>query len=208
MSFQGFTPLDFQTFTINGLEPRMEAIRERIQPKFKSIGDTLLDDVSILAGSEMHLHIAQHLRRKTNAPKDTWMAFSSNKRGYKQHPHFQVGLFDDHLFIWFALIYELPHKQAIATTYLQQLQQVIDIIPQDYVISLDHTKKDSLIAGNLSATDWEHMLVKFRDVKKTELLVGRHFQANDSLLADGEAFIHVVKETITELMPLYRLASL
>jgi uncharacterized protein YktB (UPF0637 family) len=208
MSFQGFTPLDFQTFTINGLEPRMEGIRERIQPKFKSIGDALLDDVSILAGNEMHLHIAKHLRRKTNAPKDSWMAFSSNKRGYKQHPHFQVGLFDDHLFIWFALIYELPHKKEIAKIYLQQLQQVINFIPQDYVISLDHTKKDSLIAGNLSATDWEHILVKFRDVKKTELLVGRHFQANDSLLANGEAFIHAVKETIIELMPLYRLASL
>lgn len=208
MSFQGFTPSDFQTFTIDGLEARMEAIRERIQPKFKAIGEALLDDVSLLAGNEMHLHIAKHLRRKTNAPKDTWMAFSSNKRGYKQHPHFQVGLFDDHLFIWFALIYELPHKQAIASTYLQQLQQFIDIIPQHYVISLDHTKKESLPAGNLSETDWEHALVKFRDLKKTELLIGRHLQANDPVLTDGEAFIETVKETITELMPLYRLAIL
>nr|MBU5222976.1 DUF1054 family protein [Vibrio cholerae] len=32
MSFTGFTQKDFDTFTIDGLDARMEAIQERIQP--------------------------------------------------------------------------------------------------------------------------------------------------------------------------------
>src|SRR5690606_31613238 len=95
MQFTGFTQQDFDTFHIEGLEDRMEAIQQRIQPKFQAIGDVLTDDLSAMVGSEMYLHIAKHARRTVNPPKDTWLAIAGNKRGYKQHPHFQVGLFDD-----------------------------------------------------------------------------------------------------------------
>src|SRR5690625_5408059 len=77
----------------------MTAIQERIQPKFKKIGEALTEDVRAMVGSDMHLHIAKHARRTVNPPNDTWMAIAGNKRGYKKHPHFQVGLWDDHLFI-------------------------------------------------------------------------------------------------------------
>lgn len=208
MSFTGFTQSDFDTFSIDGLEPRMEAIRSRIQPKFQALGEELCDDVAMLAGEEMFVHIAKHARRKTNAPKDTWMAICHNKRGYKQHPHFQVGLFDDHLFIWFALIYEAPNKQVIASTMLNNLDEVIETIPANYVISTDHMQKQATAIANLDEQGWHNIMVRFRDVKKAELLVGRHFAPNDPLLADGEKFVQMVKETFTTLMPLYKLANM
>ena len=121
MKFEGFTYNDFDTFNIEGLSNRMEAIQGRIQPKFRAIGEPLTQDLSILLGNEMFLHIARHLRRKVNPPNDTWLAICNNKRGYKQHPHFQVGLYDDHLFIWLAFIYELPNKQKIASTFLDNI---------------------------------------------------------------------------------------
>lgn len=96
MDFTGFMEEDFDAFTIDGLDERMEAIRERIQPKFKSIGDELSGPLSEMTGKEMHVHIAKHARRTKNPPNDTWMAFCHDKRGYKKHPHFQIGLFDDH----------------------------------------------------------------------------------------------------------------
>lgn len=208
MSFNGFQQTDFDTFAIDGLELRMAAIRERIQPKFKAIGEALCDDVSLLAGNEMFVHIAKHARRKINPPKDTWMAFCHNKRGYKQHPHFQVGLFDDHVFIWFALIYELPHKQAIADHFLAQIKKVTRTIPSNYVLSFDHMKKDAIPFGQLKKSEWIACLTKFRNVKKAELLIGRHFKANDLILHDGHRFIHCVRETFETLMPLYRLAMI
>src|SRR5690606_32833899 len=140
MNLQGFQHKDFETFLINGLDERMEAIRDRIQPKFKEIGTELVDHLSTKLGNEMFLHIAKHARRTVNPPKDTWLAIANNKRGYKKHPHFQLGLFDDHLFIWLAYIYELPNKENIAQKFIDQFNDLKQL-PGDFVISLDHTKK-------------------------------------------------------------------
>lgn len=203
MNFIGFTQNDFDTFNIEGLEQRMSAIQERIQPKFQAIGDILVDDLSAMIGSEMHLHIARHARRTVNPPQDTWMALAGNKRGYKKHPHFQVGLWGDHLFIWLAFIYELPHKTNIASTFLSQLDELNELIPQDYVISLDHMKKDAVTKESI---DLEKALIRFRDVKKAEFLVGQHIKPNDPILQNGDDFIQLVKDTFETLIPIYRMA--
>ena len=162
MKFDGFNQNDFETFTIDGLEERMEAIQTRIQPKFKEIGQELTDSLSAKIGSEMFLHIAKHARRTVNPPKDTWLAIAGNKRGYKQHPHFQLGLFDDHVFIWLAYIYELPHKSSIANTFLENIDQFSTAIPKDFVVSMDHMKKES---SSITEIDLEKSLIRFRDVK-------------------------------------------
>jgi uncharacterized protein YktB (UPF0637 family) len=206
MSFAGFVQADFDTFSIDGLDARMEAIRGRIQPKFKVIGEKLCDNVAMLAGNEMFLHIAKHARRKVNPPVDTWMALCHNKRGYKQHPHFQIGLFDDRVFIWLALIYELPNKKAIAGNFLEQIGEISEMIPAEFVLSFDHMKKDAVSAGSLTEEALEEALIRFRDVKKAELLVGRHIMAGQPVLKDGEAFVQLAKDTFTTLMPLYRMA--
>ncbi|UQZ87170.1 hypothetical protein SK3146_06467 [Paenibacillus konkukensis] len=206
MAFQGFTQADFDVFTTPGLEARMEGIQGLIQPKFKAIGDALCDETAVLAGDEMFLHIAKHARRTVNAPVDTWMALCHNKRGYKQHPHFQVGLFDDRVFVWLALIYELPEKQAIARAYLNELDRLRDIIPSDYKLSFDHMKKDAVAFGELSDNELQAELERFRDVKKAELLIGRTLLSSDPVLADGEQFLDLVRQTIRTLMPLYQTA--
>ncbi|WP_246944111.1 YktB family protein [Bacillus pinisoli] len=206
MTFNGFKQEDFQTFFIEGLDERMEAIKENIQPKFRKIGSILTDDLAVLTGNEMYLHIAKHARRTVNPPKDTWLAICHDKRGYKKHPHFQVGLFDDHVFIWLAYIYELPNKEEMAEKLLKHTDKIFKDIPREYVLSQDHMKKDSLKMDELSRSDFEKVLQRFKNVKKAEFLVGRHFSANDPLLKDGEAFIHTVKETYQTLMPIYRLS--
>jgi uncharacterized protein YktB (UPF0637 family) len=203
MQFNGFTQQDFETFKINGLDERMNAIRERIQPKFKAIGEVLKDDLTVLIGYDMFLHIAKHARRTKNPPNDTWLAISHNKRGYKSHPHFQVGLFDDHVFIWLAYIYELPNKHTIAQKFLDHLNTMYKTIPNDFMISLDHTKKD---AQSMKDIDLENALIRFRDVKKAEFLVGRHIEANDPILKDGEKFLNLTRETFKTLIPLYKLS--
>ena len=203
MQFNGFTKNDFDTFTIEGLSARMTAIQERIQPKFQAIGQPLTDDLSATLGNEMYLHIAKHLRRSVNPPNDTWMAIAANKRGYKQHPHYQIGLYDDHVFVWLAFIYELPNKKNIASTFLKNMKTIKSTIPNDYVISLDHMKKD---ATTMKDIDLKESLERFRDVKKAELLIGRHFAPNDPRLTDGEEFLKVAKETFETLIPLYKLS--
>lgn len=203
MPFEGFTQHDFDTFKIAGLDHRMKAIQERIQPKFKIIGERLTDDLSAMIGSEMYLHVARHARRTVNPPQDTWLAICNNKRGYKQHPHFQIGVFDDHVFMWLAFIYEMPRKTNIAKEFLQQISTIKQIIPNEFVVSLDHMKKDAVSWTEL---DLQTALERFRDVKKAEFLVGKHIYVGDSILDDGEAFIQLAKETFETLIPLYKIA--
>lgn len=205
--FTGFTEKDFETFSIDGLDDRMTAIQERIQPKFKEIGEVLCDDIATISGNEMFLHIAKHARRTVNPPNDTWMAICHNKRGYKKHPHFQIGLFDDHVFIWFALIYEVPNKKQIAETFLDHIDSIYETIPKDFVISLDHMKKEATSLSDIDKIDFENKLTRFRDVKKVEFLVGRHIRANDPILKDGDQFLNIAKNTMKTLMPLYKKSS-
>ncbi|MFC4025422.1 YktB family protein [Oceanobacillus longus] len=201
MAFRGFDQKDFHTFTIEGLDARMEAIQTRIQPKFQEIGSEIVDYLAAKLGNEVYLHIAKHARRTVNPPKDTWMAIADNKRGYKKHPHFQIGLFDDHVFIWLALIYELPNKKEIAETLITKYDNIKQL-PNNFVVSLDHMEKDSIRINDLELKDLE----RFRDVKKAEFLIGRHFSSGDQLLADGDKFLDTVKETYDKLIPFYQLA--
>ncbi|HAM82111.1 YktB family protein [Ornithinibacillus bavariensis] len=201
MGSTGFTKSDFDTFKIDGLDARMEAIQTNIQPKFREIGYELVDFLSTRLGNEVYLHIAKHARRTVNPPKDTWLAISNNKRGYKKHPHFQVGLFDDHLFIWLACIYELDFKQAIAKEFLKSYTQ-IKKLPADFVISFDHMKKDAISLGELEKKHLE----RFRGVKKAEFLIGRRLLPNNPIVSDGEALVKLVKETYELLIPFYQKA--
>ncbi|MHA6252059.1 YktB family protein [Oceanobacillus sp. CAU 1775] len=201
MGFSGFTEHDFNTFLIDGLDARMEAIQNRIQPKFQILGEELTQELSMKLGNEMYLHIARHARRTVNPPNDTWLAICDNKRGYKKHPHFQVGLFDDRLFIWLALIYELPSKQNIAKAFLDSYNDIKDL-PDDFAVSLDHMKKDFISLDDLS----EKHLNRFRDVKKAELLVGRVLNFDDPIVQDGDKLLKTIKDTYQDLIPFYQLA--
>ncbi|MBR7798098.1 MAG: YktB family protein [Bacillota bacterium] len=201
MVFNGFEKKDFDTFFIDGLESRMEAIQTRIQPKFQEIGSFLADYLATQVGNEVFVHIAKHARRTVNPPKDTWLAIAANKRGYKKHPHFQVGLFDDHVFIWLALIYELDHKSAIAQTFINSFDELKQL-PKNFVVSLDHMKKDAKSIEDLELKD----VKRFRDVKKAEFLVGLHLDRNDDRVYDGDAFLHQATSTIDSLLPFYKKA--
>ena len=201
MNISGFEKRDFSVFGIDGLSERMEGIQTRIQPKFKQLGSELVDDLSAHLGNEVYLHIAKHARRTVNPPQDTWLAIADNKRGYKKHPHFQVGLFDDHLFIWLAFIYELDGKESIAKEFIANFDQLKQL-PNDFVVSLDHMKKGSLDIEDL---EMKH-LERFRDVKKAELLLGRHLDKNNPNVQNGEKLLSIIKDTFHTLIPFYQKA--
>nr|WP_245301417.1 DUF1054 domain-containing protein [Virgibacillus natechei] len=201
VTFEGFTKNDFAAFSIDGLDARMEAIQTRIQPKFKEIGSYLVDYLSAELGNEVYLHIAKHARRTVNPPNDTWLAIADNKRGYKKHPHFQVGLFDDHLFIWLAFIYELDHKRQIAEAFVDSFEEIKQL-PNNYVVSMDHMKKDAIKIENL---DIKHV-ERFRDVKKAEFLIGQQLPVDDLRVVDGDKFLEMAKDTYKKLLPFYQKA--
>ncbi|WP_226578368.1 YktB family protein [Halobacillus litoralis] len=203
-TFNGFTQEDFDVFSIPGLENRMEALRDRLSPKLEAIAAELAPDVTAMTGDEMYVHVAKHARRKTNPPNDTWAALASNKRGYKKLPHFQVGLWETHVFIWFAVIYESPIKQDFAYKLEQKKSEILSSLPEDFVWSVDHTKPEAIPHSDVDGDKFSSMTERLKSVKKAEILCGRQLTRGDERLKDPEAFINFCRETFQTLEPFYR----
>lgn len=196
---------DFDVFTIDGLEPRMTALIENVRPKFEQLGQMYAAYFSMQLGEEFYPHVAKHARRTTNPPNDSWVAFAPYKRGYKALPHFQIGLFDTHIFINLAVIYEAPNKTNIATSLLENMN-IIEKLPETFYISGDHmSPKTDLISESLENGLAEKLITRFRDVKKGELIIGLKVLSEDAIKLSNKELLQQIEETFDALLPLYKL---
>ncbi|WP_270172115.1 YktB family protein [Paenibacillus sp. SYP-B4298] len=205
-AFYGFAPEDFDVFAIEGLEPRMEALIRLVRPKLHLLGDRLAPSLSVLCQEEMYAHVAKHARRTINPPNDTWVAFAANKRGYKAHPHFQVGMFESHLFIQFAIIYECRNKQQFAREALERLEELRQIVPGHYVWSGDHMVAGGTPHREMTDEALRTLIARLQQVKAAEVLCGLELNRHDPLLQDGERLITTIEQTFETLLPLYRMS--
>lgn len=200
-----FTEKDFNVFHIDGFQERMDALIETIRPKLQVLGDYFSPKLSIMTGEEILPHVAKHARRTVNPPNDTWVAFSSNKRGYKMLPHFQIGLWGTHLFVWFAIIYEAPNKVEYGKKLEDMAGQLIKMIPQEFVWSIDHMKPDAIPHHELKETDLISMFQRLQTVKKAEILCGIHIPREDAAKLNEDELLDTIQNTFETLLPLYKL---
>ncbi|SFJ05728.1 YktB family protein [Thermoflavimicrobium dichotomicum] len=206
MTIPGFTESDFAVFQIDGLEARMQALREQIQPKFAAIGQEIQPFLTTLLQEPVYIHIAKHARRTVHPPDETWVAWAPHKRGYKAHPHFQLGLRNTHLFIWFALIYECDKKKTFARHLLQQMDEIWPNIPRHFYLSLDHTRPEMTAIRDLSTEAVQQILERLERVKKAEFLCGAVIPKDEAVHLNGRELVQRMEATYKSLYPLYQLA--
>ncbi len=205
MEFNGFKASDFNVFKVDGLEQRMEALIERIRPKLDKLGTHFSSELSVMTGEEIFPHVAKHARRTINPPNDTWVAFATSKRGYKMLPHFQIGLWETHIFVWFAIIYEASSKEAYGKRFQEEATFIKEHIPQNYVWSIDHTKPEVKVHQDLSETDLINMFERLQKVKKAELLCGIQIPREQALHMSGDELIDTIHDAFVTLLPLYKI---
>ncbi|WP_145322904.1 YktB family protein [Paenibacillus xylanexedens] len=206
MTFLGFNSKDFDVFQVPGLEPRMEVLIERVRPKLEVLGTELAPYLTELCGEEMYVHVAKHARRTVNPPKDTWVSWASSKRGYKALPHFEVGMFDTHIFVIFAIIYESPNKSTFAEGLERQLDEVRSTLPGEYYWSMDHMAPHGTLQKDMQDEDYETIITKLKTVKKAEVMCGLRIDRDDPLVADGDKFLETARSTFLTLLPLYKMS--
>ncbi|MFL0507336.1 YktB family protein [Ureibacillus sp. 179-F W5.1 NHS] len=199
-----WTNKDFEVFEIDGLEQRMEALSTIVRPKFQQLGELFSSYFSSKTGDEFFPHVAKHARRTINPPKDSWVAFAPYKRGYKSLPHFQIGLWNTHLFIIVAIIYEAPQKSEMATRLLKNMEY-FNQLPEDFIISGDHMSQDAISLKLGREEQLENLLIRLRDVKKGEFLVGRHISREEAVNLSSEQFLQLTEETFEALLPIYNI---
>lgn len=205
MTFNGFNDSDFKVFQTQGLDERMEEIINQIRPKLEALGNKYAEELTALTGEEMFFHVAKHARRTVNPPKDTWVAFAPNKRGYKMLPHFQIGLWETHVFLWFALIYEAPIKDAYGQIIRKNINKIKKNIPNDFVWSDDHMKPDSFPHREVKKERLEEMATRLSTVKKAELLCGVRIDRDEAVSMTENDWYERIDETFKTLLPLYEL---
>ena len=205
MTFKGFTDEDFDVFKIDGLDERMDALKLHIRPKLEELGKYFTPELSTLTGDEMYYHVAKHARRTKNPPKDTWVAFAANPRGYKMMPHFQIGLWETHLFIWFALIYEAPNKEEFGKKLTNHTDKIFNETPRDFVWSMDHTKPEVIEQNGLSKDELISIFSRLQTVKKAEILCGYQIPRHDAVQLNSDELIKKIDSVFKTLIPLYKL---
>ncbi|WP_278925807.1 YktB family protein [Staphylococcus auricularis] len=202
MTTYTFKPNDFKAFTVDGLDGRMEAISERIRPQLNALGDYFSQFLETETGEVFYPHVAKHARRSVNPPHDTWVAFSTNKRGYKMQPHFQIGLFEDQLFVMYGVMHEAKNKADQVKTFEKHFD-TLKQLPEDYSLALDHMKEDKEPIHSLSEDELQQTIDRVKNVKKGELFVARTLDPSDEQLKTDKAFLAFLEDTFKQLVQFY-----
>ncbi|TQR38454.1 DUF1054 domain-containing protein [Lysinibacillus sphaericus] len=199
-----WTNKDFNVFQIDGLEQRMDALNECVRPKFQLLGEDFSSFFSSHLGEEFYPHVAKHARRTVNPPNDSWVAFAPYKRGYKSLPHFQIGLWSTHLFIVLAIIYEAPQKNVMAERLIAN-KAMLQQLPDDFIVSGDHMSPAASSLQDAKEDKLEELLIRLRDVKKGEFLVGRHIPKDQAVKLSASQLHQLTEETFSRLLPIYNI---
>ncbi|HDG4665920.1 TPA: YktB family protein [Staphylococcus aureus] len=197
-----FKPKDFKAFNVEGLDARMEALNEYIRPQLHELGEYFSDFFTSQTGETFYPHVAKHARRSVNPPKDTWVAFATNKRGYKMLPHFQIGMFEDQLFVMFGIMHEAKDKATRAKVFERKFK-AIQQLPDDYRVCLDHMKPDKPFIKDLTDDDLKEAIQRAINVKKGEFFIARAITPQDKRLKSDKAFIAFLEETFDQFLPFY-----
>ncbi|HDM1718654.1 TPA: YktB family protein [Staphylococcus aureus] len=197
-----FKPKDFKAFNVEGLDARMEALNEYIRPQLHELGGYFSDFFTNQTGETFYPHVAKHARRSVNPPKDTWVAFATSKRGYKMLPHFQIGMFEDQLFVMFGIMHEAKDKATRAKVFERKFK-AIQQLPDDYRVCLDHMKPDKPFIKDLTDDDLKEAIQRAINVKKGEFFIARAITPQDKRLKSDKAFIAFLEETFDQFLPFY-----
>ncbi|HLO02449.1 MAG TPA: DUF1054 domain-containing protein [Symbiobacteriaceae bacterium] len=203
MTFPHFTPADFDAFDVPGLEDRMAAIKAGPRPKLEALGQLMLPELARLTGRQFFPHIAKHARRKINPPTDTWIAWSTNPRGYKMAPHFQVGLWESHLFIQAGVIYEAAGRAQFGARLLASPPA----LPGHYRWLEDYMVPTGIRQDAMTRADWERLADRLANRKQADAMVGIDIPRADAVALRGDELVGLVIETLETLVPVWRLAA-
>jgi uncharacterized protein YktB (UPF0637 family) len=209
LPFTGFTEEDFSVFELPGFEARMPVLKANITPKLKELGAELLPALQREVSPNLHVHVAQHLRRSVNAPEETWVAFSRDKRGYKPYTHFRVAINSLGVKIVCYMEEYAVDKPTFAENLRRNARAIADYLKQHPEIrSHDHEANyGKLMEGRqLSEEDAAQLAGRLTKVKSQHANFAIKFTGNHPLVKSPK-FAGTALEAIKDLLPLYLLGA-
>lgn len=209
MPFTGFTDEDFAVFEIPGFEARMPALKGRISPKLKALGEQLAPEVSEAAGQALYPHVAQHLRRSVNAPEETWVAFSRDRRGYKPYVHLRAAINAEGVKVA-CFMEEYAEDKPILAEGLKRNAEALAVYLCEHPHIRSHDAEANygkLLDGRtLSEADIRALADRLSRVKSQRANFSVRFAKTHPVVQSPELADAILK-AIRDLAPLYRLGA-
>jgi len=199
---------DFKVFDVQGFQPRMGAIRTRIRPKLELLGRSLAPALARSVGDETFAHVAKHARRTANPPADTWVAFASDKRGYKKHCHFKVAVSRHCVRFLFEVGPEHAEKRRWAAAWKKNAGKIAPVLRRMKGLAWfknEHDETPAAPLGDLTSEALADLADEIGRTRDGQLVLGRAVSAEDAARWTEAEYRTAALETFRALLPLYRL---
>ncbi len=207
MPSTAFGAADFKVFEVKGFAQRMSEIRARIRPKLETLGQRLLPELSRAIGAEAFAHVAQHARRTVNPPEDTWVAFASDRRGYKKHCHFKVAISRNAVRFLFEVGPEHADKKRWAAAWKKsapKLGPVLNRMKGLGYFKNEHDEQPAALLADLSVDELGALGDETLRTRDGQFVVGRAVPAAEAARWTEAQYRAAVLETVRALSPLCR----
>jgi uncharacterized protein YktB (UPF0637 family) len=189
---------DLDVFRLEGFEARMEAIRVRVRPKLEELGAILRHPLSHVVGEEMYPHVAKHMRRRTNPPPETWVAFGPSPRGYKAMAHLAATVGPEGLGTRLSLTSESRDKASFARV----LRDDRVALPSDYRCR-HRLKPGGVDTRTLGIEEREALAGEMLLLRDAWVILERIIRRDDPVLS-SPGLVNTLLSSLEEMAPLYR----
>jgi uncharacterized protein YktB (UPF0637 family) len=209
MDFPVFAESDFEIFSIPEFGARMGAIRTELRPKLLVLGEALAPYVAEFVSGTISPHAASHMRRRTNPPPATWVAFGRSARGYKRFVHFRVAVHGSGLRVSVQVDDDADDKPLIAESLrcnsvalVRQFSREPDLV----WYSLQNGSDRPVTGAELKAADLRRLGDTLGKLKTSDFSAGVPFDRSDPRLRSPADLPPLLLDTMRRLAPLYEAA--
>jgi uncharacterized protein YktB (UPF0637 family) len=208
MTFHGFSVQEFDIFDLPGFDTRMPALKARITPKLKALGEALTPRLREATGLEFYPHVALHLRRTVNAPEETWVAFSRSPRAYKPFVHTRVAINGAGIKIVCHLEDYADDKPLFAESLKNRAGEIAaHLAANPDILCYEPCGENGqpIPAAQWSEAALSGLAERLRTVKSQHASFALKIGREDPRLAAADSLIDTALSGMKTLLPLYRL---
>src|SRR5437667_1973004 len=103
----------------------MGVIRTDLRPKLLALGEQLAPSIAGQVPGPIIAHTAAHMRRRTNPPPATWVAFGRSPKGYKRFVHYRVAVNEGGLRVTVQLEDDSDDKAPFAAALVRERDSLL-----------------------------------------------------------------------------------
>jgi uncharacterized protein YktB (UPF0637 family) len=209
VDFPGFAECDFDIFRIPDFAARMGAIRAELRPKLVALGEALAPQLAQAVPGGIFAHTAAHMRRRTNPPPATWVAFGRSAQGYKRYVHFRLAVHDGGLRVTVHIEDDSEDKAPFAAAVRDDRDRLLARLARLEPLvwyTLANGAGEPVTGGALSAAHLDGLAASLSRLKTADFSAGIPFDRDDPRLASPAELPPLLLATMQRLAPLYEAA--